>query len=57
MNAMAEPYCVANPLLPNSPEISAAKRQPSLSTVSDLCNAFFTSLVIEYCLLNYMMLV
>ncbi|TKY57155.1 Homeobox protein NANOG [Spatholobus suberectus] len=27
-----EPYCVANPPLPNSPEISAAKRQPILSS-------------------------
>lgn len=50
MDAMAEPYSVANPLLSNSPEIFAAKRQPSLSSVSDLSNAFFMSLVIKYCL-------
>jgi len=36
---MAEPFCVADPPLLNSPEISAAKK-PHLSSVSDLSNAF-----------------
>ncbi|KAJ1388031.1 Homeobox-like domain superfamily [Sesbania bispinosa] len=30
-----EPYCVANPALPNSPEISAVKRRPSVSSRYD----------------------
>jgi len=29
MNAMAEGYYAANPALPNSPEVSAAKKQSS----------------------------
>jgi len=36
---MAEPFCVANAPVLNSPEISAAKK-PNLSSVSDLSNAF-----------------
>lgn len=38
-----EPYCVANPPLPNSPEISAAKRQPNLSSRYDSYYAKFSS--------------
>jgi len=34
MNAMAEAYYAANPALPNSPEVSAVKKQSSLSSVS-----------------------
>ncbi|KAG4392371.1 hypothetical protein GLYMA_04G126201v4 [Glycine max] len=45
-----EPYSATNPLLLNSPEISAAKRQPSISSVSDLSNSFFMSLAMKYCL-------
>lgn len=50
MFAMTEPYSATNPLLLNSPEISAAKRQPSISSVSDLSNSFFMSLSMKYCL-------
>ncbi|XP_020239272.1 homeobox-DDT domain protein RLT1 isoform X1 [Cajanus cajan] len=38
-----EPYCVANPPLPNSPEISAAKRQPSHSSRYDSYYTKFSS--------------
>ena len=34
MNTMAEAYYAANPALPNSPEVSAVKKQSSLSSVS-----------------------
>ncbi|RDX86693.1 Homeobox-DDT domain protein RLT1, partial [Mucuna pruriens] len=38
-----EPYCAANPPVPNSPEISAAKRQPSLSSRYDSYYTKFSS--------------
>ncbi|XP_027330734.1 uncharacterized protein LOC113846537 isoform X5 [Abrus precatorius] len=38
-----EPYGVANPPHPNSPEISAVKRQPNLSSRYDSYNAKFNS--------------